>query len=97
MCIKRSVGLSGRNDLMGVSIVQILLNLNLPRFTEAKPAALKTDGRIGPGTLKLLTRFETEVMKLPSSDQLSVSGLGAARGVWPCRRRNARLKAAWLS
>ena len=74
MCIKRSVGLSGRNDLMDVTIVQILLNLNLPRFTEAKPAALKTDGRIGPGTLKLLTRFETEVMKLPSSDQMVVPG-----------------------
>ena len=47
MCIKRSVGLSGRNDLMDVTIVQILLNLNLPRFTAPKPVALKTDGRIG--------------------------------------------------
>ena len=74
MCIKRSVGLSGRNDLMDVTIVQILLNLNLPRFTAPKPVALKTDGRIGPGTLKLLTRFETEVMKQPSSDQMVVPG-----------------------
>lgn len=74
MCIKRSVGLSGRNDLMDVTIVQILLNLNLPRFEHPKPAALKTDGRIGPGTLKLLTRFETEVMKQPSSDQMVVPG-----------------------
>lgn len=68
MCIKRSVGLSGRNDLMDVTIVQILLNLNLPRFKQPIPAVLKTDGRIGPGTLKLLTRFETEIMKLPGSD-----------------------------
>ena len=74
MCIKRSVGLSGRNDLMDVTIVQILLNLNLPRCKDPKPAALKTDGRIGPSTLKLLARFETEVMTLPSSDQMLVPG-----------------------
>lgn len=74
MCIKRSVGLSGRNDLMDVTIVQILLNLNLPRFPDPKPAALKPDGRIGPGTLKTLVRFETEVMKLPASDQMVVPG-----------------------
>lgn len=74
MCIKRSVGLSGGNDLMDVTIVQILLNLNLPRFKDPKPAALKTDGRIGPGTLKVLARFETEVMKLPGSDQMVVPG-----------------------
>ncbi len=72
MCIKRSVGLSGRNDLMDVTIVQILLNLNLPRFKDPKPAALKADGRIGPGTLKVLARFETEIMTLPSSDQMVV-------------------------
>ena len=74
MCIKRSVGLSGRNDLMDVTIVQTLLNLNLPRYKEPKPAVLKTDGRIGPGTLKVLTRFETEVMQLASSDQMVVPG-----------------------
>lgn len=72
MCIKSSVGQSGRNDLVDVTIVQILLNLNLPRFADPKPAALKPDGRIGPGTLKTLARFETEVMKLPSSDLMVV-------------------------
>ena len=74
MCIKRSVGLSGRNDLVDVTIVQILLNLNLPRCKDPRPAALKTDGRIGPSTLKLLARFETEVMTLPGSDQMLVPG-----------------------
>ncbi len=74
MCIKKSVGISGRNDLMDVAIVQILLNLNLQRFTEPKPASLKADGRIGPTSLKTLARFETEVMKLASSDQMVVPG-----------------------
>ncbi len=72
MCIKKSVGVSGRNDLMDVAIVQILLNLNLHRFADPKPASLKSDGRIGPNSLKVLARFETEVMKLASSDQMVV-------------------------
>jgi putative chitinase len=74
MCIKKSVGVSGRNDLMDVAIVQILLNLNLPRFADPKPAALKADGRIGLKSLKTLVRFETEIMKLASSDQMVVPG-----------------------
>ena len=73
MCIKRSVGVSGRNDRMDVAIVQILLNLNAARFAEPKPA-LKPDGRIGPNTLKTIARFETEVMGQAASDQMIVPG-----------------------
>ena len=73
MCIKQSVGVTGRNDLMDVMIVQILLNLNADRFAGSL-TKLKQDGRIGPGTLKAIERFELEVMKLPSSDQMIVPG-----------------------
>jgi len=81
MCIKKSVGISGQNDLMDVTIVQILVNLNLYRFRDPRPAALKADGRIGPATLKAIARFETEVMALPQSDQMVVAGDATIRAL----------------
>lgn len=74
MCIARSVGLSGRNDMTDVAVFQTLFNLNLDRFPEPKPARLKVDGRIGPSTIKAIERFETIVMKRPSSDGMLAPG-----------------------
>lgn len=74
MCISKSVGQSGRNDLTDVMVVQMLFNLNLRRFPDPKPAKLKVDGRIGPGTLKAIERFETIVMKLGHSDAMVAPG-----------------------
>ncbi len=74
MCIKRSVGSSGQNDLMDVLIFQILFNLNVGHFPEPKPAKLKADGRIGAKTLKAIVMFETLVMKRSASDQMVVPG-----------------------
>jgi len=74
MCLVRSVGKSGRNDLTDVMVFQILFNLNLPRFPAPKPAKLDPDGRIGPKTLEAIKSFETRVMKLASSDELLAPG-----------------------
>ena len=74
MCITSSVGRGGRNDLADVTVVQILLNLNRPRFEAPVPAELKTDGRIGPNTIKTIEAFETRVMGLPESDGIVVGG-----------------------
>jgi putative chitinase len=74
MCIARSVGESGRNDLPDVMVFQTLFNLNIGRFPDPKPAKLKVDGRIGPGTLKAIERFEMTVMKLASSDRMLAPG-----------------------
>ncbi len=74
MCIARSVGESGRNDLPDVMVFQTLFNLNLDRFPDPKPAKLKVDGRIGPGTLKAIEKFETIVMRLASSDRMLAPG-----------------------
>jgi putative chitinase len=74
VCIVKSVGHSGQNDLVDVLIVQILLNLNLPRFPKPKPDNLKLDGRIGPITLKAIRKFETQVMKLRCSDGMIAPG-----------------------
>jgi putative chitinase len=72
MCIKRSIGVAGRNELGDVMIFQILYNLNLPHFKTATPARLKADGRIGPNTLAAIERFECEIMKQSSSDRMIV-------------------------
>src|SRR5262245_58198647 len=74
MCIVKSVGQVGTNDLGDVRIFQILFNSNLHRFPDPKPPALKPDGRIGPSTLKASETVETVVMKLPTSDRLIVPG-----------------------
>jgi putative chitinase len=74
MCLVRTVGQSGRNDLTDVMVFQILFNLNLPRFPEPKPAKLDPDGRIGPKTLEAIKSFETKVMKLASSDSMLAPG-----------------------
>jgi putative chitinase len=74
MCISSSVGRGGRNDLADVAAIQILLNLNRERFPDPQPAALSTDGRIGPNTLKRIEAFETVVMKLAESDALIAPG-----------------------
>ena len=63
MPISRSVGRTAQNDLTDVLLVQILLNMNSHRFPDPKLRALRTDGRIGPGTIGAIERFETEVMK----------------------------------
>ncbi len=74
MCLVRTVGKSGRNDLTDVMVFQILFNLNLPRFPDPKPGKLDPDGRIGPKTLAAIASFETQVMKLASSDSMLAPG-----------------------
>lgn len=74
MCIAKSVGHSGQNDLTDVMVFQILFNLNRDRFPGQKPAKLKADGRIGPNTIAALEKFETKVMKLNTSDGMMVPG-----------------------
>jgi putative chitinase len=68
MCIKKSIGVSGKNDLVDVLVFQILFNLNIARFPDPKPAKLKPDGRIGPGTIKAIEKFETAVTGAVNSD-----------------------------
>lgn len=74
MCIARSVGQSGRNDLADVAVFQILFNLNIVRFPNPKPAKLDPDGRIGPNTINAIKSFETTIMKLASSDGMLAPG-----------------------
>jgi putative chitinase len=74
MPISRSVGRIARNDLTDVLLVQILLNMNSHRFRGSEFRALKPDGRIGPGTIGAIERFETEVMKQAQSDGMLVPG-----------------------
>ena len=74
MCIRKSVGLHGQNDIEDVMTVQVLINLNLERFPNLIPAPLSTDGRIGPNTLKAIAAFEMGVMGLPSSDSVIAPG-----------------------
>ena len=44
MCLGRSIGNSGQNELTDVMVFQILFNLNRARFPEPKPANLEPDG-----------------------------------------------------
>ena len=74
MCIVKSVGQSGRNDLTDVMVFQILFNLNIGRFPDPKPAKLSPDGKIGPNTINAIKSFETTVMKLASSDGMLAPG-----------------------
>lgn len=74
MCIAKSVGHSGRNDLTDVRVFQILFNLNRKRFIGTKPAKLKVDGQIGRKTIAAMRKFETNVMKLKTSDGMMVPG-----------------------
>lgn len=74
MCLVRTVGNSGRNDLTDVMVFQILFNLNIPRFPEPKPVRLEPDGRIGPNTLEAIRSFEIRVMKLAGSDSMLAPG-----------------------
>jgi putative chitinase len=74
MCLVRSVGRSGRNDLMDVMVFQVLFNLNLPHFPNPKPEKLETDGRIGPRTIAAITAYETKVMGLSASDGMLAPG-----------------------
>lgn len=74
MCIAKSVGVSGRNDLTDVLIFQLLFNLNIPRFPDPKPARLKLDGKIGPRTIKAIQAFETTIMELQASDGMLAPG-----------------------
>ncbi len=74
MCITYSVGIGGRNDPADVRIVQLLLNLNRLRFAALQPAALSTDGQIGPNTIQAIRNFETGVMKMAVSDGVVTPG-----------------------
>ena len=74
MCIVKSVGQSGRNDLTDVMVFQILFNLNIGRFPDPKPAKLSPDGKIGPNTINAIKSFETTIMKLASSDGMLAPG-----------------------
>jgi putative chitinase len=81
MPISRSVGRTAQNELTDVLLVQILLNLNRHRFPDPQPQLLKTDGRIGPGTIGAIERFETLVMKQPESDGTLVPGDATIRAL----------------
>lgn len=74
MCIARSVGKSGSNDLTDVLLFQILFNLNIRHFPDPMPDKLDPDGRIGPKTIAAISSFETKVMKLPGSDGMLAPG-----------------------
>ena len=74
MCIVKSVGQSGRNDLTDVMVFQILFNLNIGRFPDPKPFKLEPDGRIGLNTINAIKSFETTIMKLASSDGMLAPG-----------------------
>ena len=81
MPISRSVGRTAQNELTDVLLVQILINLNQHRFPDPKPQPLKTDGRIGPGTIGAIEQFETVVMKLPASDGMLAPGDATIRAL----------------
>lgn len=70
MCISRSVGHLGRNQLSDVKMIQTLLNLNREQFSTSRPAKLKVDGLVGKKTVNTIRRFELKVMGLPISDGL---------------------------
>ena len=74
MCIAKSVGHSGTNDLTDVLVFQILFNLNRYRFPDPKPGKLKPDGRIGPRTIGALEKFETVVLEQKTSDGMLAPG-----------------------
>ncbi len=67
MCITKSVGRGGHNDLADVAAIQILLNVNLPRMGGDEPP-LVVDGRIGSTTIGRLERFETVAQGQARSD-----------------------------
>lgn len=81
MPISRSVGRTATNDLTDVLLIQILFNLNRQRFPDPKPAPLKLDGRIGPGTIGAIEQFETLVMKQPESDGMLAPGDATIRAL----------------
>jgi putative chitinase len=74
MCIARSVGTSGANDITDVMVFQSLFNLNLARFRSPRPAPLKVDGRIGAKTIRAIEAFEVQVMGLKASDGMVAPG-----------------------
>ena len=74
MCLAKSVGQGGHNDLTDVMVAQILFNLNIARFPDPKPDKLEPDGRIGPKTIEAIRHFETTIMQLPHSDGLLAPG-----------------------
>lgn len=74
MCITNSVGYLGKNNYADVKVVQVLFNLNRHRFLKETPAILVTDGLIGRNTINAISRFETDVMKLDTSDGLITHG-----------------------
>ena len=96
MCIVKSVGHSGQNDLVDVLVLQILLNLNLPRFPNPKPGKLKIDGRIGAITLKVIQRFETQVMRLRWSDGMIAPGDKTVRALLKGLPRGPSKEKLWV-
>lgn len=81
MPISRSVGRTARNDLTDVLLVQILINMNSHRFPDPTRQALRTDGRIGPGTIGAIEEFETAVMQQAESDGMLVPGDATIRAL----------------
>ncbi|MBM4260947.1 MAG: glycoside hydrolase family 19 protein [Deltaproteobacteria bacterium] len=74
MCIVKSVGQWGRNDITDVLLFQILFNLNIGRFPNPKPAKLDTDGKIGPNTINAIKSFEIKIMNAARSDGMIAPG-----------------------
>lgn len=74
MCIQAPVGRGSHNDLVDVTVVQNLLNMNRRNYASDVPPELNADGRIGPMTIDAIVSFEKRVMGLPDSDGVVVPG-----------------------
>ena len=74
MCIQAPVGRGSHNDLVDVTVVQNLLNMNRRHYDTDAPPEMNADGRIGPMTIQAIESFELRIMKLPESDGIVVPG-----------------------
>lgn len=81
MCITRTVGRYGRNDNADVRIVQLLFNMNRPRFAAGAPEALKADGQIGPKTIAAIEYLENVWLSGQGSDGLVAPGDATVRAL----------------
>lgn len=74
MCILGPVGRGSHNDLVDVTVIQNLLNMNRRRYQADPPPEIKADGRIGEKTISAIESFELRIMSLPESDGIVVPG-----------------------
>lgn len=74
MCIQGPVGRGSFNDIIDVTVVQNLLNMNRRHYGSDVPPELNADGRIGPMTIRAIESFELRIMKLSESDGIVVPG-----------------------